>query len=489
MYEIISLTELGFAGSTPLQEAILIDSTNAVGQKLIQSPLHPDQNVLRQTSLHLAVWRPQHLTLILERGFDVNAQDWAGRTPLMYAAEAGCIETAISLLRSGADPWIQDNLFGSHNFINYAVISCHWEFVMAVLDFIRQSTLFSTHDVRSLLNITIVLWAGAGTERRSNDLFCLLNWGADPEVRFTDMWRLFKASGNTLLHSISSRVHLNALVNSGFRSFNHANSTGTHGLIAIVGLQTCVLKAHDPHLVQDCITSGSRVNHQDNLGRTALHVVTEAIWESFLFPYFNDSRLRANALNCGEVLLSNMSEPFLGDHCRCACSTNGCTPSHVLLKEHRQVPDSDQYKMYPLGQYAWFLEWHELVRSIQGLEYVRRRILQDMTRLRRFEELELTHTCCRKPNVRWAHKGEEWTTLDADEVDEIRCEEKEIIAVLERQLEDSEPKFDSDFDEVFQEELCRLLEIRARNPRLLIRTEEPTVLAEVSMSNGPWIMG
>jgi hypothetical protein len=478
------LTSLGFSGSTPLQEAILIDSADTVKKRLDRSTTELDQNNLHQSSVHLAVWRPQHLEALLEEGFDVNAQDWTGRTPLMYAASAGSVDVAISLLRHGADPWIQDNLFGSHGFLNYASRSGHWEFIMAVLDFIRQSTLFSADEVQTLLNMAIVLWAGAGIERRQKDLPLLLNWGADPEIRFTDMWRFFKASGNTLLHCITSPADLNALVAGGFKSFNHPNSTGSHGLMAVARLQTSIfsLEPHIPHLVPTCIKLGSRVNHQDHMGRTTLHIVMEVIWESFLFHPFNDCRLRSNALNCAEVLLANDADPFLGDHCRCACSRNGCTPGHILLKEHLQIDDSEDYETYPLGQYVLVFEFFELLGNAQSFEYTKT-ILRDIARLRRFEELELTHTCCRKPRKYIkAYKGEEWTKLDEDEVVEIRDEEKELITTLETELQDMELGWDSDvINEVWQEEIFKLLETRARNASYLALTGGSNVSNKVSI--------
>lgn len=153
------------------------------------------------------------------------------------------------------------------------------------------------------------------------------------------------------------------------------------------------------------------------MGRAALHVVAEALWESLLFHPFNYCRLRSNALNCAKVLLTNEADAFLGDDCRCACSREGCTPGHILLKENLQIPDSDDYKTYPLGQYALFSEWLQLLRHVQGLEHTKT-ILLDLARLCRFEELELTHTCCRKPlKAIKAYKGEEWTKLDEDEVE------------------------------------------------------------------------
>jgi len=103
--------------------------------------------------------------------------------------------------------------------------------------------------------------------------------------------------------------------------------------------------------------------------------------------------------------------------------------------------------------------------------------------LRRFEELELTHTCCRKPRKYIkAYKGEEWTKLDEDEVDEIRDEEKELITTLETELQDMELGWDSDvINEVWQEEIFKLLETRARNASYLALTGGSNVSNKVSI--------
>ena len=106
-----------------------------------------------------------------------------------------------------------------------------------------------------------------------------------------------------------------------------------------------------------------------------------------------------------------------------------------------------------------------------------------MTRLRMFEELGLTHTCCRKPLIaRKAYKGETWSKLDEDEVEEIRDEEKELIITLESELHNTGLGSDLDFDEAWQEEICKLLDIRARNASCLSISKDSDFPAKVSIS-------
>lgn len=64
--------------------------------------------------LHLANFNPYHpsppatIRFYLDKGVEVNAQDFWGRTPLHYAMEAKNGDAAMVLLEAGADPNIPD---------------------------------------------------------------------------------------------------------------------------------------------------------------------------------------------------------------------------------------------------------------------------------------------------------------------------------------------------------------------------------------------
>lgn len=65
----------------------------------------------------------------------------------MYAAAAGMIEVAVSLVRAGADIWAKDSLYSKHDWLHYAVLSTHWQLAMEVLDVVRQSPRFSSEEI------------------------------------------------------------------------------------------------------------------------------------------------------------------------------------------------------------------------------------------------------------------------------------------------------------------------------------------------------
>lgn len=61
--------------------------------------------------LHLAVQsrQPASVTLLLRYGFDIDARNVHGRTPLLIAIENDDQETVKTLLAHGADPNVRDN--------------------------------------------------------------------------------------------------------------------------------------------------------------------------------------------------------------------------------------------------------------------------------------------------------------------------------------------------------------------------------------------
>jgi hypothetical protein len=247
----------------------------------------------------------------------------------MYAAALGLIDVAITLLRGDSNPWLKDYLYGNQDFIHYASRQDHWHLVIATLDYLRQSSKYTSQQVQSLLNIAIILWAGNDRKsRKSNHFKSLLVWGADPEVIFKERWKDHPEElDNTLLHCITNSTDLDSLLASSFKNFNHPNSIGTQPIMKIATLG-------DAHLVQRCIAGGSMVNNQDYEGRTALHYTMEEVWSSFFQLEHDQSQLRSGEMACAKSLLEADADPFYGDFCRCACSKSVCTPGHIILKDH-----------------------------------------------------------------------------------------------------------------------------------------------------------
>jgi len=438
-----------FGSTSPLLAAILIESEDEVKNILRHGPINNDENVLGQSALHIAVSRPQHLNRLLEAGFDVNARDWNGRTPLMYAAVAGCSDVAIELLKGGADIWMKDILFCAQDFIQYAVFEDNWPLIMDVVDFFCHHPAFSPVEKQALLDQCIILWAGSACKTRNSRHFSsLLQWGANPEIRFNDCgweWRP-ETSSNTLLHLLSKASDIDDLVKSGFASFNHCNSSGASPLMVITELRNTAL-------IQKCLAIGCEVNVQDIGGRTALHTCIETMWDLWVDLHMCYQDYRLTSLECAQLLLDNGSDPDLGDSCRCACSPSGYTPGNILLKERRYISEITQ--TYPPSQYTWSLEYLRVLRLTKGTGLARSYLL-DLIRLVKFEELGLTHTCCRKNQSRAP-----WVNIEPEDVQEIQDEESEIINQLNSQMEGVGKIMDADLYDVWMDQLAILLKIRA----------------------------
>ncbi|KAI8166428.1 26S proteasome non-ATPase regulatory subunit 10 [Colletotrichum sp. SAR 10_70] len=110
----------GFAGMTPLHEAVLFGSPQSV-KTWIERSKRDEKNFLGQTPLHLAVYKAEHLTALLESGHDVNAVDNYGITPLMYAAATDQEEALYILINAHADLQAVDSRY-HRTFFDYAIL-------------------------------------------------------------------------------------------------------------------------------------------------------------------------------------------------------------------------------------------------------------------------------------------------------------------------------------------------------------------------------
>ena len=414
-----------------------------------------DENVLAQSPLHLAVWRPQHLHSLIQAGFDVNARDWNGRTPLMYAAAAGMREVAVALVRAGADIWTKDILHSRHTWLEYATLSTHWSLVLDVIDVVRQSQSqrFPREEVQNLLDAAIILWANTSTKaRQSSNFAILLQWGANPNVRFRHKWPKYKASGNTLLHCIENCTDFDILIKAGFTSFNNLNSRGFDALMVQIGFG-------DTELIQKIINAGIRVNQKDYNGDTALHVCAQFLRSGITSIDPGEYEFRFRILKIVKMLLSHGADPFLPDDCRCPCSTSGCTPTGGLLKDFYQKVGSTAHRSYPRKMHVWVNQWYQLLKEAEKeFEYTRQFYL-GLIRLSRFEQLELTHTCCRLTN----QERRIWHNLEDEDVEEIRDEEQELSDTLESEMSAFQSYSIAELEILWRKEMDKLMQIQASN--------------------------
>ncbi|KAJ5464123.1 hypothetical protein N7475_007258 [Penicillium sp. IBT 31633x] len=130
--------QAGFAGSTPLQDAILTQSVDSI--RLILSRmdiLEENRNFLGQTPLHLAITDSELFDTLLDAGYDMDDTDRWGITPLMYAAAMGIGHVIKMLVSKGADLLAQcGNL--NRDFIDYASARGHWDLLLEIPGIIRS---------------------------------------------------------------------------------------------------------------------------------------------------------------------------------------------------------------------------------------------------------------------------------------------------------------------------------------------------------------
>jgi hypothetical protein len=244
--------------------------------------------------------------------------------------------------------------------------------------------------------------------------------GADPNTIFGDQ---------TLAHKFKEVAELEALISQGFTKFNHPNSAGDHALISLA-------KLHNPRMLQLLLGGGSFINHQNHARYSALHLVVKQLIR--LCPFTDDGSWRYGLwnqiLDCIKVLFKNGANPSLRyGFCKCACSTSGCNAIHLLLRGKRY--DASNPKN------IWIVDYVNLVKECIRLKAAKQCLLE-IVRFSKFQELELTHTCCRESGY-----GTFMKNLEDDEVEEIMDEERQIIETLENEIQDIEKSLEDDLDQ------------------------------------------
>ncbi|KAF4474508.1 Serine/threonine-protein phosphatase 6 regulatory ankyrin repeat subunit B [Colletotrichum fructicola Nara gc5] len=121
----------GFAGITPLHEAVLYGSSQDV-EKWISSSARDKKNFLGQTPLHFTVYKSKYLNDLILAGHNVNATYNYGITPLMYAAAENKEDSLNILLNAGADISLVDTRY-HRNFFHYAAIRRNWALIYNML--------------------------------------------------------------------------------------------------------------------------------------------------------------------------------------------------------------------------------------------------------------------------------------------------------------------------------------------------------------------
>ncbi|KAM5522492.1 hypothetical protein FOXYSP1_16383 [Fusarium oxysporum f. sp. phaseoli] len=253
---------LWFAEMSPLHEAVLFDSLESV-RKWTSRLKKDERNAFGQTPLHLAISKSDYLRILIDAGYDLDARDNYGITPLMYAAATNQEEAVMMLIEADSDLNATDFKW-NRNFMFYAGLRQHWNLILQVLNTIESHV--GKHAAERWAQFATYLFLVIFPDRLEisgvslNQLLAkcgtvnfIYNAGNDKRNR-------------CLLHDIRSPAEFDALLANGFRLVNHADSAGQHPVMAAA--DRC-----ESGLVNRLLAYGTDINRKDNFHKTSLYYV------------------------------------------------------------------------------------------------------------------------------------------------------------------------------------------------------------------------
>lgn len=403
------VTNIGFAGSTPLHDIVLLGSPAFLASFLSRTSLNMEKNFLGQTPLHLGVRDVEIVRLLVEAGHDIDITDSQGITALMYAAAMGKTDVVQLLITQGANTLMQD-LTWKRNFIAYAAARGNWELIMDALGTIQACyppkafQYFVTCALIRLLHCEN--WLKGTWSTYFARLIALL---ADTNIRFLDSH--YDTADNNLLHYVSSEKDASTLVRHGFRLFNQPNSEGKTAIYTLSRIL-------DSKLTRFLIDHGTDINVVDQKGHTVLFS---------LLRHLSTLDFRAwDIMDSIRMCLQERLRICSSDSCRCPCSPEGCSLAAAFHTSFRASI------IIGAPSFVWALELLSLVEETMGPEDSKKLLLGFMRRMKS-DQLGLTHVCC--------HRGQglpwdlfEPAVIPDEDVDDILDEEEEFISELEREM-------------------------------------------------------
>ncbi|KAG7000879.1 Lipase 3 [Fusarium oxysporum f. sp. conglutinans] len=259
---------------SPLHEAVLFDSLESV-RKWTSRLKKDERNAFGQTPLHLAISKSDYLRILIDAGYDLDAGDNYGITPLMYAAATNQEEAVMMLIEADSDLNATDFKW-NRNFMFYAGLRQHWNLILQVLNTIESHV--GKHAAERWAQFATYLFLVIFPDRLEisgvslNQLLAkcgtvnfIYNAGDDKRNR-------------CLLHDIRSPAEFDALLANGFRLVNHADSAGQHPVMAAA--DRC-----ESGLVNRLLAYGTDINRKDNFHKTSLYYVLRRLEreQSYLF--------------------------------------------------------------------------------------------------------------------------------------------------------------------------------------------------------------
>ena len=438
--------------------AIWHRSERELDKVLRESPQLINQiNGLANTSLHLAVGWPYGIRVLLQHGACVNATDEKGWTPLYYAIHMGFTETVRILMKADCSINV-DGLHGDSVLRLVIQVFRPTTTRTDVLDTFILSLIERRHNLQSRLAalsaaVTInpkVFQADRVLDEYAQYAECVekdaIRGGGHMPRHASSLLR----DCRTVYHVRNLTLEIaEKLWQNGFRDIDVPNEEGRTPLMRI---QNCDMhdrievsswffqkgaKLHrlqheslgydaDPTSIAMGLASGIRALHYVayNIGKSARELVWRELWApEKRWLQIEHHRLSKEA----RLLATNVLLDVSCDGCICACSSQGCLASTMMLKSFREWSDIAEDRR------KWFLLATDSLIDLEGPndpcpDWLTKGIIRYQT----FEELELRHTCC----YRVYPLG--FTRRDPEEQAEIRDEDHEKIELLESLLQEFE---------------------------------------------------
>ena len=337
------------------------------------------------------------LRALVRQGHDPNLTDGLGRTPIFYAAAYGETDCVLQLLEAGAQPDLRGTSYARETFLEYAMANDHPYCVIESLEYLQSTSACSNEVFQTLLDQSLSYACehpGINQSLLLVESFCRI--GADLSAMSDD--------GDSLGHRLRPVAHAQVLFDHGFGLLNMVGPEG----------ETCLhvaAKRGNVQLVRFYIEKGAQLQERDIYGQNAMHKS-----HGHLYHWSGHSDSHAWYLTV-RTLVEYGVDVLLGDHCRCSCSRNGCSPVKAL---RRIVWNSDNTYFACILPIEYLMLLEELAGSLPAEQ-----TLAELVRFFLFEELELTHVCCENSGPR----------LDDEEISEILDEERLLIDQLEEEVE------------------------------------------------------
>jgi ankyrin repeat protein len=416
----------GFAKIPRLIREILLENSKTLVDPETISGQSIKETFLGLSALHWATCSLSWVRTLLEAGHDVSPADRCGRSPLIYAAAYGLLGSVLALLEAGADPSLgyQRQNGCNWSFLRYAMYHGHFHIVFGSIAFFRRDCISRYDIAQTLLDQALSLscrylnYSGEWIPyyiydrlERPATVRKLLELGANPDI--------FQDDGDNLLHQswASETVCASLILGAGTKNLD------VGGLAGETPAMRAAYEANAP-LLQFYLHKGARIQRRDNYGRNIVHYAVRVFQRDLSWLYPDDLWWRYSTL---KIVLSYDVDMGVGDHCRCACSVNGCSPSTMLMK---QLFSGYRYGFRRSG-FVLSIEWLLLVQELVSYTAAEK-ALAELARFLLFNMSGLTHVCCRPKNCRTSWWQE--SPIDQEDISEILDEERDLIAALEEDI-------------------------------------------------------